>query len=295
MRARVLLNCTMWDDCSDKISGSANQVSVFQITIFLLYITAGVFFAMNRISRVESMHSTFLWVAALCGITGLLWHAWMLWLVILVPEGIALSIGNAASFIGLQLALIAIIGAAESRLRGLAAGLLVLAALASLMTGGDAPTGVAEPTTLQIKLHIMISLFAYGLLTVGAIVAVYGLIQDKRLRSRKLSSVNQLFAPLETTERLLFGITSAGFLFLLVAVSSGFAFVENLFAQHLIHKTALSLLALLLFGILLAGRRFAGWRGRRAIYLYLWGFLILCLAYFGSRYVLEEILGRSWS
>lgn len=295
MRARVLLNCTMWDDCLDKISGSANQVSVFQITIFLLYITAGAFFALTRISRVESMHSTLLWVASLCGITGLLWHAWMLWLVILVPEGIALSIGNAASFIGLQLALIAIIGTAESKLRGLAAGLLILAALASLMTGGEAPAGVAEPTTLQIKLHIMISLFAYGLLTVGAIVAVYGLIQDRRLRSGKLSSINQLFAPLETTERLLFGITSAGFLFLLVAVSSGFAFVENLFAQHLIHKTALSLLALLLFGILLAGRRFAGWRGRRAIYLYLWGFLILCLAYFGSRYVLEEILGRSWS
>jgi ABC-type uncharacterized transport system permease subunit len=78
-------------------------------------------------------------------------------------------------------------------------------------------------------------------------------------------------------------------------VSSGFAFVEDLFAQHLVHKTALSLLALALFGILLVGRRFAGWRGKRAVYLYLGGFVILCLAYFGSRFVLEEILGRSWS
>jgi len=50
-----------------------------------------------------------------------------------------------------------------------------------------------------------------------------------------------------------------------------------------------------LFGLLLAGRRFAGWRGKRAIYLYLWGFVLLCLAYFGSRLVLEEVLGRSWS
>ena len=154
---------------------------------------------------------------------------------------------------------------------------------------------MAEAMSLQIQSHILISLFAYGLLTVGAIVAIYALAQDMRLRAGLLSSVNQLFAPLETTERLLFGITSAGFLFLLVAVSSGFAFVENLFAQHLVHKTALSLLALVLFGLLLAGRRFAGWRGRRAIYLYLWGFLILCLAYFGTRYILEEVLGRSWS
>jgi ABC-type uncharacterized transport system permease subunit len=82
---------------------------------------------------------------------------------------------------------------------------------------------------------------------------------------------------------------------LLLAVSSGFALFENIFAQHLVHKTTLSLLALVLFGILLAGRQFAGWRGRRAVYLYLWGFAILCLAYFGSRYILEEILGRSWN
>jgi ABC-type uncharacterized transport system permease subunit len=94
---------------------------------------------------------------------------------------------------------------------------------------------------------------------------------------------------------MLFGITAAGFLVLLLAVSSGFALFENLFAQHLVHKTTLSLLALALFGILLGGRQFAGWRGKRAVYLYLWGFFILCLAYFGSRYVLEVILGRSWN
>ncbi|HEX9852475.1 MAG TPA: cytochrome c biogenesis protein CcsA, partial [Woeseiaceae bacterium] len=61
------------------------------------------------------------------------------------------------------------------------------------------------------------------------------------------------------------------------------------------HKTSLSLLALLLFGILIAGRQFAGWRGQRAVYLYLWGFGVLCLAYFGTRFILENILGRSWS
>jgi ABC-type uncharacterized transport system permease subunit len=80
----------------------------------------------------------------------------------------------------------------------------------------------------------------------------------------------------------------------MLAVFSGFLFVDNLFAQHLIHKTSLSLLALILFGILLAGRWLAGWRGRRAVYLYLWGFAVLGLAYFGSRFVLEEVLGRTW-
>jgi ABC-type uncharacterized transport system permease subunit len=119
-------------------------------------------------------------------------------------------------------------------------------------------------------------------------------MQERRLHAAKISSLNVLFAPLETTERLLFGIAAGGFSVLLLAVFSGFAFVDNLFAQHLVHKTALSILALILFGILIAGRQFAGWRGRRAILLYLWGFSILCLAYFGSRFILENVLGRSW-
>ncbi|NIL94787.1 MAG: hypothetical protein GTO71_10215, partial [Woeseiaceae bacterium] len=55
--------------------------------------------------------------------------------------------------------------------------------------------------------------------------------------------------------------TATGFAGLLIAVTSGLVFVEDLFAQHLAHKTILSLLALLLFGVLLVGRLFAGWRG----------------------------------
>ena len=269
-------------------------MSVFQITIFFLYIIAGVLFALTRLPRFSDQGKMSLFVASITGLTGLLWHAMTLALLILAPDGISLSIGNTASFIGLQLALIAMIGAAESSLRGLSGGLLILAGLIAVNTGGQVPVEVSDPMTWQIQLHILVSLFAYGLLTVGAIVALFALIQELRLRAGKLSSVNQLFAPVETTEKLLFGITSAGFLALLVAVSTGFAFVENLFAQHLVHKTGLSILALVLFGTLLAGRRFAGWRGKRAVYLYLWGFLILCLAYFGSRLVLEEVLGRSW-
>ena len=249
---------------------------------------------MSRLPRYAPQQKMFLFVGVVSACTGLLWHAWTLWILVLANEGIALSIGTTASFIGLQIALIAIIGAAESTLRGFCGGLLLLAGLVAVFTSEQGSVDPGAPMNFQLQTHILISLFAYGLLSVGAIVARYALVQDRRLRTGQLSSANQLFAPLETTEKLLFGVTSAGFLFLLVAVSSGFAFVENLFAQHLVHKTALSLLALVLFGLLLAGRHFAGWRGRRAIYLYLWGFLILCLAYFGSRFILEEILGRSW-
>lgn len=222
------------------------------------------------------------------------WHLALLWADLDLATGLSLSLGNTLSFVGLQLALIAVIGAMEPSLRGLSGGMLLLAALAASFTRVASDPGATEALSWQIQAHVLISLFAYGLLTVGAIVAIYALVQDGRLRSGKLSPVNHLFAPLVTTERLLFGVTGAGFSILLLAVVSGLAFVDNLFAQHLVHKTVLSLLALLVFGVLLAGRQFAGWRGKQAIYLYLAGFVLLCLAYYGTRYVLENVLGRSW-
>ncbi len=267
---------------------------MFQLTIPFLYIIAGVAIAMSRLPRLAERAGILRNTAFTLGIAALIWHCRMLLDLILLPNGIALSLSSTASFIGLQLALIAVIGAIEPSLRGLAGGLLLLGAAAASVTGMQGAASAGELLTWQLQAHILISLFAYGLLTVGAIVAVYALVQDRRLHAGQLSTVNHLFAPLETTERLLYGIAAAGFSALLLAVLSGFTFVDNLFAQHLVHKTFLSILALVLFGILLAGRHFAGWRGRRAVFLYLWGFAILCLAYFGSRYVLEQVLGRTW-
>ena len=93
-------------------------------------------------------------------------------------------------------------------------------------------------------------------------------------------------------ESLLFEMIAAGYILLTLALISGFAFLQNMFAQHLVHKTVLSTLAWLVFGGLLLGRFRYGWRGRTAIIWTLSGFVILILAYFGSKAVLELMLLR---
>lgn len=268
---------------------------MFQITILFLYVVAGLSLALSCLPRFSRYYRILLSNALILGVIAIVWHGVSLRNTILMPHGITLSLGDTASFIGLLLALTALVTSAQPVLRGLASGMLALAGIAAVFTGWSAAPPANTAASWQIEAHILISLFAYGLLTVGAIVAVYAVVQDQRLRGGRLSPVNRLFAPLETNERLLYGIAAAGFLALVLAVFSGFVFVDDLFAQHLVHKTALSLLALVLFGILLAGRQFAGWRGRRAVSLYLWGFVTLGLAYFGSRYILEQILGRTWT
>lgn len=249
---------------------------------------------MNRLPQYAARATALKWIAFATGIVGIVLHGIAFHAHVWLPDGLDLSIANALSMIGLQLSLIALIGALEPRLRGMSAGLLALGAVISAALGAPIHELGGSIATWQLQAHVLIALFSYGLLTAGAIVAVYALVLDRRLRAGRIATGNPLFAPLETTETMLFGVTAAGFIGLLVAVVSGLVFVEDIFAQHLVHKTTLSIIALVMFGILLAGRLFAGWRGRRAVFLYLWGFGILCLAYFGSRIVLEELLGRSW-
>ena len=267
---------------------------MFQITLPFLYILTAAGFAGSRLRHDAGYAGLLRGGAFVLGAIAIVVHAALLFDSITRGGGIHVSLLSSVSLVGLQLAIIGTLAAIDPDLRGVAAGLIVLAVPAAIATQTGAVEVTSSGLTWQLQTHVFTAMFAYGLLAAGAIVAVYALVQDRRLRAARVSNVNQLFAPLEKTERVLYGVASAGIAVLAMSMALGITFVENLFAQHLVHKTALSLIALLIFGILLAGRHFAGWRGKRAIYLYLGGFVILFLAYFGSRYILEVVLHRSW-
>jgi ABC-type uncharacterized transport system permease subunit len=138
------------------------------------------------------------------------------------------------------------------------------------------------------------SVVAFGLLSIAGLYALFVFVIDHFLRRHHLSPLMRSLPPLEVLEDLLFKLISAGFLLLTVSLGSGTMFIDDIFAQHLVHKTALSILAWLAFGILLWGRWRYGWRGSVAVRLTLAGFVLLVLSYFGSKFVLETILGRGW-
>ena len=118
-------------------------------------------------------------------------------------------------------------------------------------------------------------------------------LQDRGLRTRQMASpLIRSLPPLQTMENLLFQLIGGGFALLTVSLGSGFIFLENMFAQHLAHKTVLSILAWVFFAVVLAGRVRYGWRGQVAIRWTLGGFISLMLAYLGSKLVLEWILQR---
>ena len=88
--------------------------------------------------------------------------------------------------------------------------------------------------------------------------------------------------PLEAASALFFELTGAGFLILTVAIGSGMIFIDDLFSQHLVHKTVLTMLAWCLYAVLLVQYFRKGWRVQSAITLNLIAFSLVVLI-FGSK------------
>jgi len=145
----------------------------------------------------------------------------------------------------------------------------------------------------QMSAHILTSIIAFSLLNIAALQAILLAIQDQQLKSHPPKRFIQSLPPLQTMETLLFQMLGTGVFFLTISLVSGFIFIEDLFAQHLAHKTVLSIIAWIIFSSLLIGRVRYGWRGKTAVRWTLTGFSLLLLAYFGSKLVLELILNKT--
>jgi ABC-type uncharacterized transport system permease subunit len=177
------------------------------------------------------------------------------------------------------------------------AGLVALpiAALAvSLEWLVDFPGTQISAVSIEISAHILSSVMAFGVLSVAGVYALFVALIDHFLRRHHLNRLIRTLPALEILETLLFQLISIGFLLLTVSLTTGLLFVHDMFAQHLAHKTILSIIAWVVFGTLLWGRRFRGWRGRVAVRMTLAGIALLLLSYFGSKLVLEVLLERSW-
>ncbi len=221
-------------------------------------------------------------------------HSFILFSAIRTPQGLALAIADSASLVGWVVAGTVIAAMATLRLAALPAPLLGLAGVLAIGTG--VATGFRETHLPQweVKAHICLAALAAGWLSIAALVVMLLALQDARLRARQPLGALALLPPMETMESTLFRALTGGFVVLTLALVTGSFFVENLVAQHLVHKVSLAVLAWLIFAVLLWGRWKSGWRGRQALRFTLTGFVVLALAYFGSKFVLENLLGRHW-
>ena len=151
-----------------------------------------------------------------------------------------------------------------------------------------------EDYSAGITVHLFSSVLAFGVLSIAGVYALFVSLIDHFLRRHHLVPLIRTLPALVVLESLLFKLTAVGFVLLTISLLSGIFFINDIFAQHLVHKTILSILTWLVFAVLLWGRWRYGWRGRLAVRMTLVGIVLLVLSYFGTKLVLEIILGRSW-
>lgn len=156
------------------------------------------------------------------------------------------------------------------------------------------PISNVDPLSWKVSLHVLISLLSAGVLTLAAVQAVALAIQERLLRRHAIASRTGHLPPLQLMERLLFQMVAVGFGLLSLTLLTGLWFIDDWLAQHLAHKTVLSIVAWIVFGVLLWGRWRHGWRGRIAIRWALSGYGLLTLAYFGTKLILEQVLQKHW-
>jgi len=207
------------------------------------------------------------------------------------PPALNLTVLNALATVFWLASAITVVSTFRERLEGIAVVLLPITALTVFLTVFVPESNVPIRTgQLALDGHILISLSAYALLTLAALQGVMLLIQHQALHGHHPAGWIRRLPPMESVEQLMFRFIVIGFLLLTAALISGFLFLENIFAQHLVHKTVLSVIAWLVFAVLLVGRHVAGWRGRTAVQWTLAGFILMGLAYFGTKIVLEWVL-----
>lgn len=165
---------------------------------------------------------------------------------------------------------------------------------AACVAAWPSPVDDVDVLSWKISLHILISLLAAGVLTLAAVQAVALAIQERLLRNHAIASRSGHLPPLQLMERLLFQMVAVGFGLLSLTLLTGLWFIDDWMAQHLAHKTILSIIAWMVFGVLLWGRWRYGWRGRIAIRWALSGYGLLTLAYFGTKIILEQVLQKHW-
>jgi ABC-type uncharacterized transport system permease subunit len=220
-------------------------------------------------------------------------HAIFLLPQVLTPAGLSLGFFHAASLIALTTALLLVFADLFQPVDNLGIGVFPLAALSiALQFVYPDMHLITSASSWQLDSHILLSLLAYSILGLAVVQSVLLAIQDRHLHNRQPGGFIRALPPLAVMETLLFQMIGAGFVLLTLALFTGTLFLEDIFAQHLVHKTVLSIAAWCVFAILLWGRWRFGWRGRTAIRWTIGGFIFLMLAYLGSKFVLELVLGR---
>ena len=227
---------------------------------------------------------------AFLGICAIVAHALATYLPTQAGES-SLGFYRVASLILLSMGVISVVALLIRPLHTLLIVLFPLAALAILVaTFAPDTSRPMSGLSTGILAHVSASIISFAVLALAVLQGLLVKLQSRQLRQHRTKGIVRKLPPLEAASSLFFELIGAGFLILTLAIGTGAIFIEDIFGQHLVHKTVLTLLAWCLYSVLLIQYLRRGWRVQSAITVNAISFSLILLGFFGSKLVLELLI-----
>lgn len=170
--------------------------------------------------------------------------------------------------------------------------LLLLAFLATVWEGRPEQPLIGTAPAAWLRLHIVLGIGAYVLLTLASVAALSVFLQERALKTKRRTALTGLLPSVADSETLQVGLLAGSVALLALGLLSGMAtlYYETGAVLALDHKTLLSLVTFAVILGLLAAHWRTGVRGRRAARVVLLAYLLLTLAYPGVKFVTDVLL-----
>lgn len=222
-------------------------------------------------------------------ILALLTHAVILFGPLFNHQGLQLDFFTAISHVAWITSLLLLITTWSRKIHVLGLVILPLAVVSLVASWVNIDT---DRITINgsLAIHILLSLLGYSFLFLATLQALLVRFQNQHLHNHKPGGIVRALPSLQDMESMLFSLLLTGTLLLFAGLATGFIFLDDLFGKQVLHKTVLSIIALILYTTLLVGHWKFGWRGKLAVKWTLIAFVLLILAYFGSKFVHEFLL-----
>lgn len=186
-------------------------------------------------------------------------HAFALASALQVGEALNFSIFYVISIFSWSVSAVAVF-ALWRRTEALAGMLIALMSAVFVLLPLLAPVSkpfLRSDMSLGLLWHILSSIAAWTVLSIAVVHAGIYYFFFQRLKQKKRLVPHVL--ALTGLERMMMGLSAMGLVILSIALITGWWFVENLFAQHLLYKTVFTMLAWLVLVLWFVG----WWQGRR--------------------------------
>ncbi|MFP5349657.1 MAG: inner membrane protein YpjD [Gammaproteobacteria bacterium] len=233
-------------------------------------------------------------LALILTLGGVVLHAALLYTNVRAVGGLNLALAGAFASVAWVVAVLYALTSLSRPVENLGVIVLPLTALTVLIEWWWPSAAGTRLSSAPQALHIVISILAYSLLCLAAVQSLMLLAQENQLRNKHTQGFIRALPPMQTMEQIMFQMIGLGFALLTLTLISGVFFSERVFGTPfaLTHHIILAALGWAVYAALLIGRWRLGWRGRTAVRWTLGGFALLVLAYFGSKFVLQVVLGR---